>query len=391
LSGQTRLDGDASTWFSQGIELQRGMRGDLIAQMQGIIGAGADGAFGRLTEAKLKQWQKLHGLAESGTVNLSAWNLMTSPAGTAGAGDSDLLGEVAAEGGGLLAELLSGDKLLDGEAGSYFSSGITFQKGMRGELVKTVQSAIGAGADGAFGPATEAKLKAFQKKHGLAVTGAVDETTWAIILTARGSGGLADLKGEDDFARMWAAHPHNYQDDYSQNTSSEDLRTQLGLTERDAENTCALRMSTMLNRLGDDTALTTERGRQAGLDKMRSGGLYMPSVKDAETANTKDRVILSAKEMWTYIEHHRGAPDEEWPARGRYKNAEEAQAGADALEASMSGKKGLVAFDKIFGYGGSGHVDLFDGQKLSDGSWYPSEKIRIWYVVKGEAEGASLT
>jgi hypothetical protein len=40
-----------------------------------------------------------------------------------------------------------------------------------------------------------------------------------------------------------------------------------------------------------------------------------------------------------------------------------------------------VAFDKIFGYGGSGHVDIFNGETLSDSSsWYASQQIKLWIV-----------
>jgi len=48
----------------------------------------------------------------------------------------------------------------------------------------------------------------------------------------------------------------------------------------------------------------------------------------------------------------------------------------------VSGKRGIVAFDKLLtGYTGSGHVDLFDGEKLSDSNeWYPCQKLHLWYI-----------
>lgn len=51
--------------------------------------------------------------------------------------------------------------------------------GSQGKAVKTVQKAIGAGADGDFGPATQKAVRKWQKKHSLPVTGVVDAPTWA--------------------------------------------------------------------------------------------------------------------------------------------------------------------------------------------------------------------
>ena len=292
-------------------------------------------------------------------------------------------GQAADLSNSFLADLLAGRSCLDGAAEDWFSQGIHFQRGMRGDLIKQVQSAIGAGADGSFGPKTEALLKQFQKQRGMPESGVVDRATWERVVA---SGPM--LQGEQDFEKMWANHPHNYQADASQNTSSDALRTELGLKESDASNTCALRMSVMFNRLGGGHELTHEKGRAAGLDKMRDAGLYMPKINDKQTANTNDRAILSAKEMWTYIEHKRGRPDLVFPAPGsgrsdRYKTEEDARQGVEELKKQLTGKKGFIAFDKIFGYSGSGHIDLFDGQTLSDaGDFYPSQQIKIWFVAK---------
>jgi peptidoglycan hydrolase-like protein with peptidoglycan-binding domain len=47
-----------------------------------------------------------------------------------------------------------------------------------GELVKQVQAKVGAGADGIFGPKTEAAVRAFQSAHGLDPDGIVGPKTW---------------------------------------------------------------------------------------------------------------------------------------------------------------------------------------------------------------------
>ena len=47
-----------------------------------------------------------------------------------------------------------------------------------GELVKKVQAKVGVGADGIFGPKTEAAVRAFQSAHGLDPDGIVGPKTW---------------------------------------------------------------------------------------------------------------------------------------------------------------------------------------------------------------------
>ena len=47
-----------------------------------------------------------------------------------------------------------------------------------GELVKKVQAKVGVGADGVFGPKTDAAVRAFQSAHGLDPDGIVGPKTW---------------------------------------------------------------------------------------------------------------------------------------------------------------------------------------------------------------------
>ena len=54
----------------------------------------------------------------------------------------------------------------------------TFKKGSKGQGVKNIQTALKLNADGEYGPATVAAVKAFQKKEKMTVTGNVDEETW---------------------------------------------------------------------------------------------------------------------------------------------------------------------------------------------------------------------
>jgi peptidoglycan hydrolase-like protein with peptidoglycan-binding domain len=58
----------------------------------------------------------------------------------------------------------------------------TIKVGSKGAGVKAVQKAVGAVADGVFGPKTEAAVKVWQKKVGLPITGIIDSDAWSKIV-----------------------------------------------------------------------------------------------------------------------------------------------------------------------------------------------------------------
>jgi hypothetical protein len=288
-----------------------------------------------------------------------------------------------------MADLLAGRARVDGDAAQWFSRGISLQRGMKGDVIQAMQEWIGAGADGDFGPGTERAVKAWQKKNGFAETGVIDQTQYTKASASSKTFSLP--QGEEAFDSMWEAHPHNYLSDDSmgENTSSGDLQEQLGWDRNQFGNTCAIRLSTMLNRMGGQYKITTDKAKAAGLDTMRSGGLYMPRAKNADTGQATDRVILSAKEMWTYLQHHMGPPTKAFPGNGRNLKQTDADVAAKDAEEWCTGKQGIICFDNMQlqdangqyqGYGGSGHVDIFDGNTLSDGSFYPAQRILCWQV-----------
>lgn len=174
--------------------------------------------------------------------------------------------------------------------------------------------------------------------------------------------------GDQAFQEMWDAHPHNYQDDASQNTSSDEVREEHGLPAYLA-NTCAIRLSVMLNKIGQK--ITPASVKAAGITRA-------PTY----SKKTKEYYIVAASEMWQYLTKHFRKSDVVFPQKGTYKTEAEFQEAYDStIRPLVQGKKGIVAFQKIFGYGGTGHVDLFDGETLSDaGNWYPSTRIELWYI-----------
>ncbi|MSP92442.1 MAG: hypothetical protein EXR79_11695 [Myxococcales bacterium] len=348
--------------------------------------------------------------------------------GGAGGGAQAPVPPAAPGGGALTNSLFSGDHVLETVA----AGTSTLKEGARGPSARAVQNfLIGqglqvgrAGADGAWGGDTSKAVKQWQSSHGLNPDGVIGKDTLAAMdksapvaaaptgpaastpqpgagpapgaqaqrpsppttqpegaQNAGSGGGNAPAGGAPgsqngglpgDFQKMWDAHPHNYQKDGTQNTASSDLLVKQGWDPDQYSNTCAIRLSIMFNQLGGNLKITREKAKAAGLDPAR-----IPFSK-----KTGWYYILSAKEMWTYLSRYAGPPHQQWPTRGRYKTSAEFEGKIDEeIKPVVSGKKGIVAFDKIFGFSGTGHVDIFDGLKLSDApDFYPCESLKVWYM-----------
>lgn len=328
-----------------------------------------------------------------------------------------------APGGGALRQpLFSGDHVLETVAAGQ----VYLNPGAQGPAIRAIQQFLlaqgldvgPAGADGQWGPRTTKALKAWQATHGVPATGVFGRLTLAAMeqepavtsvpttprpatdrpaagqrrapssttapegqTQAQAQGGNSAREGApgsrngglpDDFQKVWDAHPHNYQEDSDKNQSSSDLLVQQGWSPDAYSNTCAIRLSIMLNKLGGDLKITKEKAKAAGLDPGR-----IPYSK-----KTGWFYILSAKEMWTYLTKYAGQPHQQWPNGKRFKTSDEFQTTFDRdIEPVVAGKRGIVAFDKIFGFSGTGHVDVFDGTHLSDApNWYPSESLKVWYI-----------
>jgi hypothetical protein len=175
-------------------------------------------------------------------------------------------------------------------------------------------------------------------------------------------------KGEEGFKQMWDAHPHNNYDEEDEDISSPELLDEHGLPQSFA-NTCAIRISIMLNGIGE--TITPSKTAAAGMKR-----------RPHYSKKTKQYYILGAKEMWEYITKAFRKPDVVFPPAGRFQNSDKYdEAFETSIKPALAGKRGFVAFDKIFSFGGTGHVDLFDGEKLSAaGGWYQSQRILLWYI-----------
>ncbi len=180
---------------------------------------------------------------------------------------------------------------------------------------------------------------------------------------------------EETFKQMWAAHPHNHQKDPGQNVSSKSVLQEHGLPT--GWNTCAIRMSTMLNKTG--YTITPAKARAAGITR---APYY--------SRKSKQYLILSAREMWMYLSKNFRKADAMFPSASKtYRNAAEfKKAFEQDIKPLVQCSRGIVAFEKIFTFSGTGHVDLYDGLRLSDAQeWYPCRRVHLWYVSVPEAGG----
>lgn len=221
------------------VGLTVGARGAAVAEVQAALIAagvrvvgGADGVFGPMTAAALREFQTRHALPTSGIVDqatLVALGLAPSPQ------IASLLGLARTATGSSVAELqqaliAAGVPLVGGVDGMFGPAteralrqfqtqrGLTatgtvdeataralagapavvsapatgslvgLRIGARGDLVRAVQQAlldagiaVPGGADGVFGPATANSLRVFQSRAGVRVTGEIDAATAALL------------------------------------------------------------------------------------------------------------------------------------------------------------------------------------------------------------------
>ena len=151
------------------VGLRQGARGSAVKKVQqalaraGIaVRGGADGVFGPATKRAVVQFQRRHGITANGKVTSATAKKLGLTSSSSGSG-----------------------------SGSY----VGLKQGARGAAVKKLQQAlmktgivVRGGADGVFGPATTAALKAFQSVNGIRQTGVLT-AKGAQLLGLTGSGG----------------------------------------------------------------------------------------------------------------------------------------------------------------------------------------------------------
>ena len=179
-SGSTSSSGSSGSAKSQLRGLGPGARGPAVEDLQRRliaadvpVAGGADGVYGPATRRAVRLFQRWNGLRQTGRVNAATARHLPSGGSSAPRGVTS----------GSSSSSNSGSS--SGSNSSSSGSWKGLEQGDRGTKVKKLQRAlmsdgffVRGGADGIFGPATAAALKAFQSVNGIRQTG---------VLTAKGA------------------------------------------------------------------------------------------------------------------------------------------------------------------------------------------------------------
>ncbi|MEM8621553.1 MAG: peptidoglycan-binding protein [Actinomycetota bacterium] len=155
---------------AQFVGLKIGATGDKVKQLQqalidsGVyVPGGVDGEFGAATEVAVSQFQRWNGLTDTGTVTKAMVDVLALGEGAAPAPAATTAPQAATTNPGNPANPFVG-----------------LQIGAQGNRVKELQQALAyagvtvpGGADGVFGPATQAALRSYQERAGRSATGVV--------------------------------------------------------------------------------------------------------------------------------------------------------------------------------------------------------------------------
>jgi len=127
--------------------LRTGAKGAAVKTLQRALGGLAvDGAYGARTAAAVAAFQKAHRLPGTGVTDVHVWAALENR---------------------------------DYPLRAYYST--VLRQGSRGAAVTALQKALGIPADGDFGPATAAAVKALQGRAKIARTGTVATVTWKAV------------------------------------------------------------------------------------------------------------------------------------------------------------------------------------------------------------------
>lgn len=142
-------------------------KGEAVKALQKAIGKlTVDGSYGRLTEARVKEYQKAKGLPVTGVTDARVWKALMAPAAPATTAPAPSSGTTSSA----LATEFTAHKRT------------TLRVGSTGAAVKVLQTGLGGlVVDGKFGSRTLTAVKAFQTSRKLTVTGVVDARTWAAL------------------------------------------------------------------------------------------------------------------------------------------------------------------------------------------------------------------
>jgi peptidoglycan hydrolase-like protein with peptidoglycan-binding domain len=176
--------------------LRKGMTGDDVKTMQGIVGASpADGNFGGGTLAKVIAWQRTNGLSPDGVFGAASWAKSDSLSG--GITDADrervmgLVGLTSQQtydsSQAQAAQDKKADVLAKSMAENVPSTAVahpTIRLYSKGDSVKEWQKLMGVAQTGTFDAALQKVTRSFQSSHSLDADGVVGPKTWMAAYSA---------------------------------------------------------------------------------------------------------------------------------------------------------------------------------------------------------------
>ena len=137
--------------------LRRGSSGAAVSALQRALAITADGSFGPATESKVKAYQVTKELTADGVVSTNVWNA--------------LMGKTYTK---------TNPAAAPHPLAQYAS--LTLRRGSTGAAVTALQRALAITADGSFGPATETKVKEYQRSKDLTADGVVTAAVWNALM-----------------------------------------------------------------------------------------------------------------------------------------------------------------------------------------------------------------
>lgn len=132
-------------------------------------------------------------------------------------------------------------------------------------------------------------------------------------------------------------------------------------------NTCAARMSEAL-------VLANKRiASRSAIGKLGTGGGDGASFLLGKYGYSRfgklcpHGISRGAQDLAAFLAHHWGHQTLGWPAQ-------------TAAPKNVKGKKGIIAFMKIPGFSGQGHIDLWNDDKAVGHDYWEAETIWLWVI-----------
>jgi peptidoglycan hydrolase-like protein with peptidoglycan-binding domain len=167
--------------------LMQGATGPDVVLAQKAVGATPDGVFGPQTATALRTWQAAHSVKVTGVLDAATWATMVALKLIPARGTSTSVPAKPPTTPTTPAKppTSSPSKPPTSTPSSPLAAyaKLTLRKGSKGAAVVALQKAMGVTADGAFGPRTEAAVKAFQTRRNLPANGIVGASTWAALMS----------------------------------------------------------------------------------------------------------------------------------------------------------------------------------------------------------------